>query len=156
MKIVFYNLATAKEPWCDKACEIYQKKISHFMKIEIQNLKPKKSARDDADYKRGEESKLLLEHMQSDDFIVLFDEKGKNFDSVEFSKKIENALGSSKKRLVFIIGGAYGVNDNVKKRADVKVSLSAMTMNHIMAQVVSLEQIYRAFTIIKNIPYHNS
>ena len=125
------------------------------MKIEIQNLKPKKSSRDDAEYKRNEESKLLLEHLQTDDFIILFDEKGKSFDSIEFSKKIENALGCSKKRLIFIIGGAYGVNEEIKKRADLKVSLSVMTMNHIMAQVVSLEQIYRAFTIIKNIPYHN-
>ncbi len=58
--------------------------------------------------------------------------------------------------MIFIIGGAYGVNEEVKKRADLKVSLSAMTMNHIMAQAVSLEQIYRAFTIIKNLPYHNS
>lgn len=155
MKIVFYNLATAKEAWSDQACEIYLKKISHFMKLEIQNLKPKKNSRDDADYKRNEESKLLLEHLESDDFVILFDEKGKTFNSIEFSKKIENALGSSKKRLIFVIGGAYGVTEVIKSRADLSVSLSVMTMNHIMAQVVSLEQIYRAFTIIKNIPYHN-
>lgn len=156
MKIVFYNLATAKETWSDQVCEIYQKKISHFMRFEIQNLKPKKSSREDADYKRNEESALLLQHLEKDDFVILFDEKGKVFGSMEFAKKMEQALNSSKKRLIFIIGGAFGVNDEVKSRADLKVNLSAMTMNHLMAQAMSLEQIYRAFTILKNIPYHNA
>ncbi len=156
MKIIFYTLATAKEDWSDQVTAIYQKKISHYMKFEIQNLKPKKSAREDADYKRNEESALLLEHLGSDDFVILFDEKGRVFNSLEFAKKMESAQNSSKKRIVFIIGGAFGVNDALKSRADLKISLSALTMNHLMAQAVALEQIYRSFTIQKNIPYHNA
>ncbi|HWU42545.1 MAG TPA: 23S rRNA (pseudouridine(1915)-N(3))-methyltransferase RlmH [Bdellovibrio sp.] len=155
MKFVLYNLATAKEPWADEVSELYKKKISFFIPFDIQTLKAKKSSRDDADYKRNEESELLLKNIQSDDFVVLFDERGRSFNSLEFAKKIENILGSSKKRAVFVIGGAFGVNEDVRERADLKVALSPMVMNHLMAQAMSLEQLYRAFTIIKKIPYHN-
>ncbi|MNT56711.1 Ribosomal RNA large subunit methyltransferase H [compost metagenome] len=134
---------------------MYRKKINHFISFEIQTLKAKKSAREDADFKRNEESDLILKNISSDDYVVLFDERGVAFDSIKFSQKVENILGSSKKRAIFIIGGAFGVNDDVRKRADLKVCLSPMVMNHLMAQAMSLEQIYRAFTIIKKIPYHN-
>lgn len=155
MKFVLYNLATAKEAWADEVCELYRKKISYFVPFEIQVLKAKKSAREDADYKRNEESELILKNISNDDFVVLFDERGSSFDSIQFAKKIEGILGSSKKRAIFIIGGAFGVNEQVRLRADLKISLSPMVMNHLMAQAMSLEQIYRAFTIIKKLPYHN-
>ena len=155
MKFVLMNLATAKEAWADEVTELYKKKISFFVPFEIQALKAKKSARDDADYKRNEESELLLKNLTKDDYVVLFDERGSAFDSIQFSKKVENILGSSKKRAVFVIGGAFGVNESVRNRADLKVSFSPMVMNHLMAQAVGMEQIYRAFTIIKKIPYHN-
>ena len=155
MKFVLYNLATAKEAWADEASELYKKKISFFTPFEIQTLKAKKSARDDADFKRQEESALILKNIQSDDYVIVFDERGQTLDSLQFAKKVENILGSSKKRAIFIIGGAFGVNEDVRKRADLKVALSPMVMNHLMAQTMSLEQIYRAFTIIKKIPYHN-
>lgn len=155
MKFILYNLATAKEAWADEVSELYKKKISFFVPFEIQSLKAKKSAREDADFKRNEESELILKNLNSDDFVVLFDERGSSFDSLQFAKKIENILGSSKKRAIFIIGGAFGVNENIRQRADLKISLSPLVMNHLMAQAVSLEQIYRAFTIIKKLPYHN-
>lgn len=155
MKFVLCNLATAKEEWAVTATELYRKKISFFMPLEIQTLKAKKTAREDADFKRNQESETILASLSSDDYVVLFDERGSVLDSVSFSKKIENILQTSKKRCVFIIGGAYGVNEEVRSRADLKISLSPMVMNHLLAQVVGLEQIYRAFTIIKKIPYHN-
>lgn len=150
-----YNLATAKEAWADEAARLYTQKISHFNPFEIQTLKPKKSSRDEAAQKKKEESDLILSSLSSDDFVVLFDERGKSFNSIEFSKKIENILSSSKKRAVFIIGGAYGVSDEVRSRAQLVVTLSPMVMNHLLAQTVALEQIYRAFTILRNLPYHN-
>lgn len=149
------NLATAKEAWADEVNELYRKKISFFTPFEVLSLKPKKSARDDADYKRSEEAALILKSLSKDDFVVLLDERGSSLDSLQFAKKIETVLGSSKKRAVFIIGGAFGVTEEVRLRADLKVSLSPMVMNHLMAQAMLLEQIYRAFTIIKKIPYHN-
>jgi 23S rRNA (pseudouridine1915-N3)-methyltransferase len=155
MKFVLYNLATAKEPWADEASRLYSQKINHFNPFEIQTLKPKKSAREESALKKKEESELILSSLATADFVVLFDERGRSFNSLEFSKKIEAILMSSKKRAVFIIGGAYGVSDEVRARADLAVSFSPMVMNHLLAQTVALEQIYRAFTILKNIPYHN-
>ncbi|MBC7371013.1 MAG: 23S rRNA (pseudouridine(1915)-N(3))-methyltransferase RlmH [Bdellovibrionaceae bacterium] len=156
MKFVLYNLATAKEPWAEEAARLYTQKISHFTAFEIQNLKSKKSAREDSAVKKKEESDLILSSLTTDDYVVLFDERGKSFNSIEFSKKMDGILSSSKKRAIFIIGGAYGVSDEVRARAQLVVSLSPMVMNHILAQTVALEQIYRAFTILKNLPYHNS
>ncbi len=155
MKFVLMNLATAKEAWADEVNELYKKKISFFTPFEVLSLKSKKSARDDAEYKRSEEAVLILKNLSKDDFVVLLDERGGPLDSIQFSKKVESILGSSKKRAVFIIGGAFGVTEEVRSRADLKVSLSPMVMNHLMAQAMLLEQIYRAFTIIKKIPYHN-
>lgn len=156
MKFVLYNLATAKEAWADEAARLYTQKIAHFNPFEIQTLKPKKSSRDEAAQKKKEESELILSSVSNDDFMILFDERGKTFNSIEFSKKIEQVLSSSKKRAVFIIGGAYGVSDEVRARAQLVVTLSPMVMNHLLAQTVALEQIYRAFTILRNLPYHNS
>lgn len=156
MKFILYNLATAKEAWADEAARLYTQKISHFNPFEIQTLKPKKSSREEAAQKKKEESELILSSLNNEDFVVLFDERGKAFNSIEFSKKIEHVLSSSKKRAVFIIGGAYGVSDEVRARAQLIVTLSPMVMNHLLAQTVALEQIYRAFTILRNLPYHNS
>ena len=155
MKLVLYNLATAKEPWAEQVTELYKKKISHFVPLDILALKAKKSAREDSDYKKKEESDLILKNLTTDDYVILLDERGVSLDSLKFSKKIETAIGSSKKRCVFIIGGAFGVNEEVRTRAQLVVSLSPMVMNHLMAQAMLLEQVYRAFTIIHKIPYHN-
>ncbi|MGZ3743351.1 MAG: 23S rRNA (pseudouridine(1915)-N(3))-methyltransferase RlmH [Pseudobdellovibrionaceae bacterium] len=155
MKFILYNLATAKEAWAEEAAKLYAKKISYFHSFEVQSLKPKRSPREDATQKKKEESELILSVLNKDDFVILFDERGKSFNSIEFSKKLESIMLSSKKRAVFIIGGAYGVNEEVRARAQLIVTLSPMVMNHLLAQTVALEQIYRAFTIIKNLPYHN-
>lgn len=156
MKLVLLNVATAKEPWAELVAELYLKKISHFIPIELLHLKPKKGGRDSAEHKKQEESALIINSLKTDDYVILFDEKGKNFSSVNFSQKLEQTLSGGKKRIIFIIGGAYGVTDEVRLRCDLMLSLSGMTMNHLMAQAVALEQIYRAFTIIKKIPYHNA
>ncbi len=155
MKIVLYTVATAREPWSDEAARLYTQKIAHFNSFEIQNLKPKKSSRDEAEQKKKAESELILSSLTNDDYVIVFDERGRALNSLDFSKKVENILGSSKKRAVFIIGGAYGVSEEVRGRAQEIISLSPMVMNHLLAQTVALEQLYRAFTIIRGLPYHN-
>lgn len=155
MKFVFLNLATAKESWSDQATQVYVEKLKHFVPFEIQHLSPKKASRDDQSRKLAEESKLILEFLQPTDFVVLFDERGKALSSRDFAKQLERIQMSGKKRCVWIIGGAFGVSDEVRTRADLKISLSTMVMNHLVAQTVALEQIYRGFAIMKNLPYHN-
>jgi 23S rRNA (pseudouridine1915-N3)-methyltransferase len=131
-------------------------KISHFHKIEIKTLKASKNSRDRSDRKKEQDSELILKELTSDDFVILFDEKGKSLASIPYSQVVQKALGSGKKRMVLIIGGAFGVTDELKAKAHQQVSLSVMTMNHVVAQVIALEQTYRAFTILKNLPYHNA
>lgn len=155
MKWLLFDFKTANEPWFEQAEAIYKTKINHFVKFDTAHLKSNKVSRDQAAIKIKFEEEKILEKLTSDDYIILFDSKGKVTDSLAFSKLVEKAEQSGKKRAVLIIGGAYGISDVIKSKAHQKISLSEMTMNHLVAEVVVLEQLYRAFTILNRIPYHN-
>ena len=155
MKFQLVHLSTASEDWSKLVVELYQKKINHFVPIEIVHLKSKKAAREHSSHKLEIESDLILNYIKADDFVVVFDERGKKLNSIDFSKSLERILSSGKKRALFIIGGAYGISPEVRKNAQLCISFSDMVFSHLIAQAVALEQIYRAFTILRNIPYHN-
>ena len=155
MKWSLFDFKTAREPWFEEAEQLYLKKIKPYAALEINHLKTLKADRDEATLKINFESKVLLEKLTSDDYLILLDEKGKKFSSIEFSALINSVNESGKKRGVFIVGGAFGVSEQVKKKSHKMVCLSEMTMNHLVAEVMLLEQFYRALTIINRIPYHN-
>lgn len=155
MKWTLYDFKTAKDIWFEEAKQVYQKKIKPYGDFEIIHLKTVKADRNESEIKKRFESQILLEKLNQDDFIILLDEKGKKVDSMEFAKLINSIHESGKKRGVFIIGGAYGVGDDIKKRSQKMICLSDMTMNHLVAEIMLLEQFYRALTIINRIPYHN-
>ncbi len=100
-----------------------------------------------------EEGKIILKKISKDDFIILLDEKGKEFDSKKFSEFLKEKISLSK-RITFIVGSFHGVSEDIKKRADFKLSLSKMTLSNYIARIVLLEQIFRAMTIIKGMEYH--
>lgn len=156
MKFVFLHVSSSKEKWCEEASAVYLQKLKHFTAFELLALSSKKLARAESSAKLVLESQEILEFLQPDDFVILFDEKGKSLDSPAFADVVQKTLMSGKKRCVWIIGGAFGVSEDLKKRAQVKLSLAPFVLNHQVAQVVALEQIYRAFTILKGLPYHNS
>jgi len=87
--------------------------------------------------------------------VVLLDERGRQFSSVEFASYMEKLMGSGRKRMVFVIGGPYGFSEDVYARADARLSLSRMTFNHEMVRMFFVEQIYRAMTILRGEPYHH-
>lgn len=155
MKWALYDFKTAKEPWFEEAEAVYVKKIKAFAPFEVIHLKTLKTDRDEASLKKKFECKSLLEKITGDDFVILFDEKGKKLNSLQFAEMISQVQGSGKKRVVFIVGGAYGVDDEIKKRSQKILSLSDLTMNHLVAELAVLEQVYRAQTILNRIPYHN-
>ena len=155
MKTVFLVVGTEKEAWLKGVRDSYAQKIGHFVPFEIVTLKSKSGDRDDRRRKMDAESQAIMGSLKDDDFLVLFDEKGQALNSIEFSKKTVRFLESGKKRLVFVIGGAYGFSETLQERANARLSLSNLTMNHHVAQFVALEQIYRALTIWRGIPYHN-
>lgn len=155
MKIIFLYIETQKEDWALEAQDVYSEKIKRFSDFEILKIKSPSLARENKDQKIQEESKLILAKIKDDDHFVLFDEAGKSFDSLEYAKNFQRITESNPKRIIFLVGGAFGVSEEVKKRANSKLSLSKMVMNHHVALSVALEQLYRTFTILKGIPYHN-
>ena len=155
MKIILLTCQSANERWSEIASDLYTQKISAFVNFEIVRKAPKKNSRENSEQKKKSDSELLMSTLKTDDYVILLDERGSSLSSEDLSKKIELAQNSSKKRIVFIIGGAFGVTEELMSRAQLKVSLSKMVFNHLVAEVVALEQIYRGYTILRNLPYHN-
>lgn len=139
-----------------EGCQIYANRLTHYAPFEIIFLPETKLSRSMPNQKlREAESEIFLKTVKSSHFLVLLDESGKQFTSIEFSKFIETAQNNSRSDLVFAIGGAYGFDEKLKKRADAIVSLSSLTFPHQLTRLIFLEQLYRAFTIIKKEPYHH-
>jgi len=153
--LIFLHVETKAPAWFQSAKELYFKKISGFVKVEEWTIKSPPQQRKDSSQKVSQEAQKILAKLIPSDFLVLFDEKGKSYDSIAFSSELQKVFERSPQRIVFLIGGAFGVDSSIQERAQWKVSLGKMTMNHLVAQIVSLEQVYRALTIQKNIPYHN-
>lgn len=155
MKLLILTISSGKEDWALLAERLFLEKISHFFPASLVQLKPAKGARESADFRRRSDSEALQNELTTADYVVLFDEKGERPDSRGFSRQIQKGLMSSKKRMVFVIGGPFGASPELKSRADLIVSMSSMTLSHHVALVVALEQIYRGLTIYRGLPYHN-
>lgn len=155
MILQFLFVGGEKEPWMREFEAEYEKKVSRFYKTEIVRMKPSKDDRAQSEIKRKSESRLFLDRLKPNDYVVVFDERGENFTSIQFSKKMERWLATGRARIVFCVGGAFGFDDEMRSRADQVVSLSSFVLNHHLAQAVVLEQVYRAISIQKNLPYHN-
>ncbi len=156
MKVEFWMIGKTAFSYLDEGITIYEKRLKRYLPFNLFILPDIKNAKNlsVAELKK-KEGDLILKKLKSDDLLILLDEKGKEMNSVDFSKFIEKQLRSSKKRLIFQLGGAYGFSPEVYKRADIKISLSKMTFSHQMIRVFFLEQLYRAMTILKGEPYHN-
>ncbi len=155
MSIRLLTIQSSKNSWLDIASSEFSVKINHFHKFELVQLKSAKKGREDSLNKKKEESDMLLKNLKEDDYVILFDEKGIALDSKQFSEMIRKLQLSGTKRINFVIGGAFGVDDQIKKRAQKTVKVSDFVLNHHVAMTVALEQIYRALAIIHNKPYHN-
>lgn len=156
MKVSLWYIGKNKQDFIKEGIEFYTKKLIHYTKFEIQEFSKIKVGKNDAPAKHKRiEADFLITKIPKTAFLILLDEKGKQFDSVKFSRWIENQLASSSKDIIFLIGGAYGFDQQLYQRANMKLSLSAMTFSHQIIRVAFLEQLYRAFTIIKGEKYHN-
>jgi 23S rRNA (pseudouridine1915-N3)-methyltransferase len=145
-----------KEKWLTTFLEVYSKKLKHFCDFEFVAIKPYKEARNQVEDKLKKESESILKHIADSDYLILCDLRGQALTSIQLSEKLEKIFAhSGKKRYSFLIGGAFGVSDEIYQRADLKLKLSEMTMNHHLALAMLQEQIYRSFAIQKNLPYHN-
>ena len=156
MKIRLILLGKTNADYLKTGESDYEYRLKHYCKFE-ELLIPKiknsgKLSHSDVKIKEG---KLILKSVDQNDQIILLEEKGKSFSSVDFSNFLNQKLLSSTKRLVFVIGGAFGFSEEVYKKANLKLSLSKMTFSHQMIRLIFREQLYRAFTILKGEKYHH-
>ena len=156
MTIKLLSIGKTDDVSLKKLINIYENRLGFYNKFEqeiIPDLKKTKNL--NTAQQKQMEGKLILEKISTSDFLVLLDENGKQFSSEGFSEYIQKRLNSGMKQLIFVIGGPYGFSEEVYERANGKVSLSKMTFSHQMVRLFFVEQLYRAFTILKNEPYHH-
>ncbi|MBK8620214.1 MAG: 23S rRNA (pseudouridine(1915)-N(3))-methyltransferase RlmH [Saprospiraceae bacterium] len=154
MKLSLLVIGKTNEKYLEEGIRIYDQRLKNYTRFEMIELKDIKGFQNSEDLKK-KEAEAFLEKIKDDDVVVLLDENGKMFSSVDFSQWIENQQIRSVKHLVFIIGGAFGVHEIIKQRSNLVLSFSKMTFSHQMIRLFFTEQVYRAFSIIKNEKYHN-
>lgn len=156
MKITLLTVGKTDVKWVREGLELYSSRLVHYIPfslVEIPELKNVSAL--SQDQIKSREGELILKHIKPADELVLLDEHGREFRSVEFAEFIEGRMARSSRDLVFVIGGAYGFSGDVYSRADSKISLSKMTFSHQMVRTIFAEQLYRAFTIMRGEPYHH-
>ena len=154
IKLIFIGKTSFK--YIGEGISIYEKRIKHFTDFEIitiQDLKNTKNLK--AEQIKQKEGELILKNITKKDFLILLDEKGKNYSSIEFSNFISKKINSGIKQVFFVVGGAYGFSQDVYNHSNSLLSLSKMTYSHQIIRLFFVEQLYRAFTIINGMPYHN-
>lgn len=133
----------------------YVSRIGHYMPFELQTVPELKNTKNLSQSQQKErEGELILRQIQESDHVVLLDEHGREYRSIEFADWLQRRSQTAR-RLLFVVGGPYGFSDAVYKRANERISLSKMTFSHQMVRLIFTEQIYRACTIIKGEPYHH-
>lgn len=156
MNIVLLVIGETQKKWVANGEDEFIERLKHYIPFERIIIPDIKNTRNLSVTQQKElEGSQILFKIKSSDKVVLLDERGKQMSSIKFSEDIQNFMNSGIKRLVFVVGGPYGFSKDIYARADGKMSLSTMTFPHDLVRVIFLEQLYRAFTIIKNQPYHH-
>lgn len=157
MKIQFWSVGKAHEGYVKTGIEDFSKRIQHYFPSEWLLITPPKNAGSltETDLKKAEAA-LIFAQLQTDDYLVLLDERGKMLSSPELAKILQQRANESTRRLIFLIGGAYGVDETVMQRASLTWSLSKLVFPHMLVRLILAEQIYRGCTILRNEKYHHS
>tara|TARA_R110002012_G_scaffold271056_4_gene456208 strand:- start:2071 stop:2544 length:474 start_codon:yes stop_codon:yes gene_type:complete len=156
MKITLLAVGKTDDSRIEQLTQMYVDRLKHYINFELEIIPDLKKTKNlSEDQQKNEEGKLILNKLEKSDFVTLLDERGKKLSSLQFSELINKRSVSGLKRLIFIIGGPYGFSSDVYERANSKLSLSDMTFSHQMVRLFATEQIYRAFTILRNEPYHH-
>ena len=155
MRVTLLTVGKTDIKWVSEGLEVYSSRLPHYIPFELREISELKNVSAlTKDQIKTAEGKLILKALKDSDDLILLDERGKEFRSVEFADWLQKKFQNGRD-LVFVIGGAYGFSDKVYDRADGKLSLSRLTFSHQMVRTIFAEQLYRAFTIIKGEPYHH-
>jgi len=153
MKVEFWMTGKTDHKYLNEGIQLYNKRIQHYIPFNILEVNTIKS-KTQILYQK-DESQQLLKILNKDDYLILLDDKGKEYSSQDFSEQLQKLFHLSAPRLIFIAGGAYGFHDALYNRANDKLSLSKMTFPHDLCRLIFLEQLYRALTIAHNHPYQH-
>ena len=156
MKIKLLAVGKTDDKNLESLFETYRKRLVHYVSFEVDIIPDIKKAKSlsVAEQKRLE-GEAILKKIQAGDQVLLLDERGKEFRSVEFARFLQKKMNAGTRNLILVIGGPYGFSETMYQRANGKLSLSKMTFSHQMIRVFLAEQLYRAFTILRNEPYHH-
>lgn len=156
MKITLLLIGKTNDDYLKKGIGIYQDRLKNYITFELKTIPELKKTKSLSELQQKEqEGQLILELLKPQDTVLLLDEHGEEYSSVNFSSFLQKKMLSGIKNLIFVIGGPYGFSDKVYQRANGKISLSKMTFSHQMIRLIFIEQLYRAFTILKGEPYHH-
>ncbi len=156
MKIRLLVIGKTDDKNLNQLIENYQKRLQHYIGFQLEVIPDIKNVKNLSEIQQKEkEGELILAKLQNTDQLVLLDEKGKEFRSLDFANFLQKKMNSGIKQLVLVIGGPYGFSQTVYKKATGKISLSKMTFSHQMIRLFIVEQLYRGYTILKNEPYHH-
>jgi len=156
MKIKLLAIGKTDNTQLIKLIDEYQNRLKHYIKFELEIIADLKNIKNYSEIQQKEkEGELILSKLQKVDHLILLDDKGQHFTSMEFSKYLQKKMNMGLKQLVLVIGGPYGFSEAVYKKSTGKIALSKMTFSHQMIRLFIVEQLYRGFTILKNEPYHH-
>lgn len=156
MKITLVCIGKTDDKFIQEGIDKYLNRLKHYITFNIIVIPDVKNVKNMSQAQQmDKESELFFKHINNQDFVVLLDEKGKEFRSVEFSDYLSQRMVSGVSHMLFLIGGPYGFADKVRERANFLVSLSKLTFSHQMVRLFFVEQVYRAFSIMKGEPYHH-
>ncbi len=156
MKIELAVIGKTSIGYLKQGIDEYIKRLKHYVPFEIKYIDDIKNTKNiSEDQQKRTEGAKILSLLDKSDFVVLLDEHGKEYTSIQYSSYIQKRMLSGSKKVVFVIGGPYGFSQEVYDRANDKISFSKMTFNHEMIRLIFTEQLYRAYTIINHEPYHH-
>ena len=156
MNVEILVIGKTKTKYAQEGLKEYLSRLKHYLSVELKELPDiKNTGRQTEKQQKEEEGKAFLSRINPGDFVILLDERGKQYTSREFADKLQRLMGSGRKKTVFLTGGPYGFSDEVYSRKNEMISLSKMTFNHEMVRVFFAEQLYRAMTILRGEPYHH-
>lgn len=156
MKITFLTIGKTEDAYLRDGIDKYTKRLKHYTRLELVDLPELKNTKALTEpQQKAREAELLLKKITPLDHVILLDDKGMEFTSKQFAAYIDKKSVSSTSSLIFIVGGPYGFDQSVYDRANDKLSLSRMTFSHQMIRLLFVEQLYRAYTILKGEPYHH-
>lgn len=156
MNIKLIAVGKTDNPALQQLISTYEKRLSYYINFELQLLPDIKNSKSlSEEQQKIKEGELILSYVEPSHHLILLDERGKEYTSIAFADELQKKMNAGIKQLTFVIGGPYGFSQAVYQRANSKLSLSKLTFSHQMIRLFFVEQLYRAFTILRNEPYHH-